>query len=168
VKRYIGGVDAGLMAGEFEDVTKLGFDGSGSVIGTGWRTEWVWSDPDASDSYWQGVADLNWSFRSGLSLAVEYFYNGRPVPVSTIGPEALVSAQPLYAGRHYTGLLIRQDITPFWQYQVVAIRNGDDASWVYSIPGPPGYLLSIRKSISPLVPNGLAAVIPVNMDDSKP
>jgi len=130
VKRYIGGVDAGLMAGEFEDVTKLGFDGSGSVIGTGWRTEWVWSDPDASDSYWQGVADLNWSFRSGLSLAVEYFYNGRPVPVSTIGPEALVSAQPLYAGRHYTGLLIRQDITPFWQYQVVAIRNGDDASWV--------------------------------------
>jgi len=73
VKRYIGGVDAGLMAGEFEDVTKLGFDGSGSVIGTGWRTEWVWSDPDASDSYWQGVADLNWSFRSGLSLAVEYF-----------------------------------------------------------------------------------------------
>lgn len=130
-KRYIGGVDAGLMAGEFENVTKVGFDGSGSVTGTGWRTEWVWSDPDVSDSYWQGVVDLNWSFQNGLNLAVEYFYNGRPFPVSAIGPEALVSAQPLYAGRHYTGLLMRQEVNPFWQYQVLAIRNGDDASWVF-------------------------------------
>lgn len=130
VKRYIAGVDAGLMAGEFEDVMKLGFDGSGSVMETGWRTEWVWSDPDVSDSYWQGVVDLNWSFRNGLTLALEYFYNGRPVPVSAIGPETLVSAQPIYAGRHYTGLLMRHDINPFWQYEVVALRNADDASWV--------------------------------------
>lgn len=130
VKRYIGGVDAGLMAGEFADVTRIGFDGSGSVIGTGWRTEFVWSDPDASDSYWQGVADLNWSFRNGFNLALEYFYNGRPVPPGNSGLGNLLSTDPLYAGRHYTGLLAWQDINPFWQYRVVAIRNVDDASWV--------------------------------------
>ncbi|WP_417531813.1 hypothetical protein [Marinobacter lipolyticus] len=129
-KRFVAGVDAGVMMGEFADVTKAGVSGSGSVVGTGWRAELVWSEPDTGDSYWQGVADLNWAFRNGLNLAVEYFYNGRPLPPGTPGLASLVSTQPLYAGRHYTGLLVWQDINPFWQYRVVTIRNADDASWV--------------------------------------
>jgi hypothetical protein len=129
-KRFVAGVDAGVMMGEFADVTKAGVSGSGSVAGTGWRTELVWSKPGAGDSYWQGVADLNWAFRNGLNLAVEYFYNGQPVPPGTTGLANLVSARPLYAGRHYAGLLVWQDINPFWQYRVVTIRNADDASWV--------------------------------------
>ena len=129
-KRFFAGVDAGLMVGEFADVTKAGFSGSGSVAGTGWRSELVWSEPDAGDSYWQGVADLNWAFRNGLNLAVEYFYNGRPVSPGLPGLAGLVSTQPVYAGRHYAGLLVWQDITPFWQYRLVTIRNVDDASWV--------------------------------------
>ncbi|WP_303290409.1 hypothetical protein [Marinobacter sp. SS5-14b] len=129
-KRFVAGVDAGVMMGEFADVTKAGVSGSGSVAGTGWRTELVWSKPGAGDSYWQGVADLNWAFRNGLNLAVEYFYNGQPVPPGTTGLANLVSARPLYAGRHYAGLLVWQDINPFWQYRVVTILNADDASWV--------------------------------------
>ncbi|WP_297791007.1 hypothetical protein [uncultured Marinobacter sp.] len=129
-KRFFAGVDAGVMMGEFADVTKAGLSGSGSVLGTGWRAELVWSEPDTRDSYWQGVADLNWAFRSGLNLAVEYFYNGQPVSPGAIHLASLVSAQPLYAGRHYAGLLVWQDINPFWQYRVVTIRNVDDASWV--------------------------------------
>ncbi len=129
-KRFFAGVDSGVMVGEFADVTKAGFSGSGSVAGTGWRSELVWSEPNAGDSYWQGVADLNWAFRNGLNLAVEYFYNGRPVSPGTTGLANLVSARPLYAGRHYAGLLVWQDINPFWQYRAVAIRNADDASWV--------------------------------------
>jgi len=129
-KRFVAGVDAGVMMGEFADVTKAGVSGSGSVAGTGWRTELVWSKPDAGDSYWQGVADLNWAFRNGLNLAVEYFYNGQPVSPGATGLASLVSAQPLYAGRHYAGLLVWQDINPFWLYRVVAVRNADDASWV--------------------------------------
>ncbi|MEQ9545072.1 MAG: hypothetical protein RIK85_03630 [Marinobacter sp.] len=130
VKRFFAGVDAGVMMGEFADVTKAGVSGSGSVVGTGWRAELVWSEPDTGDSYWQGVADLNWAFRNGLNLAVEYFYNGRPVSPGTPRLASLVSTQPLYAGRHYAGLLVWQDINSFWQYRVVTIRNADDASWV--------------------------------------
>ncbi len=129
-KRYIAGVDAGMMIGDFAGATRAGVSGSGSVAGTGWRTEIVWSEPDSGKSYWQGVADLNWAFRNGLNLALEYFYNGRPMPVTGRDPGQLASTQPLYSGRHYTGLLAWQDINPFWQYRVVAIRNADDASWV--------------------------------------
>lgn len=129
-KRFVAGVDAGVMVGEFAGATRAGISGSGSVAGTGWRTELVWSKPDAGDSYWQGVADLNWAFRNGLNLAVEYFRNGQPVSPGTTGLANLVSAQPLYAGRHYAGLLVWQDINPFWMYRVVAVRNADDASWV--------------------------------------
>ena len=64
-KRFVAGVDAGVMMGEFADVTKAGVSGSGSVAGTGWRTELVWSKPGAGDSYWQGVADLNRRFATG-------------------------------------------------------------------------------------------------------
>ena len=130
VKRYVAGVDAGLMLGEFADVTKAGLSGSSSLRGTGWRTELLWSQPAQGDSYWQAVADVNWSFRSGINLAVEYFYNGQPVPLQALDLSRLVASEPLYAGRHYTGVLVWQDINPFWQYRVVAIRNADDASWV--------------------------------------
>lgn len=130
-KRFLAGVDAGVMMGEFAGVTKAGVSGSGSVAGTGWRTELVWSESDPGDSYWQGVADLNWAFRNGLNLAGEYFYNGQPVPSGMTRLASLVSAQPRYAGRHYVGLLIWQEINPFWQYRVVTIRNVDDASWVF-------------------------------------
>lgn len=58
VKRYVAGVDAGLMLGEFADVTKAGLSGSGSLRGTGWRTELLWSQPAQGDSYWQAVADV--------------------------------------------------------------------------------------------------------------
>ena len=130
IKRYIGGVDAGLMAGEFADATRAGVSGSGSVSDIGWRTEIVWSEPDAGGSYWQAVADVNWAFRNGFNLALEYFYNGRPVSPENSGLASLVSTLPLYAGRHYAGLLAWQDINPFWQYRVVVIRNASDASWV--------------------------------------
>lgn len=118
------------MMGEFADVTKAGVSGSGSAAGTGWRAELVWSETDSGDRYWQGVADLNWAFRNGLNLAVEYFYNGQPLSPGTTALANLVAAQPLYAGRHYAGLLVWQDINPFWQYRVVTILNADDASWV--------------------------------------
>lgn len=130
VKRFVAGVDAGVMIGEFAGATKAGISGSGSVAGTGWRTEIVWSEPDTGDNYWQGVADLNWAFRNGFNLALEYFYNGQPAPSGNLDLLRLVSTHPLYTGRHYTGLLAWQDINPFWQYRVVAIRNVDDASWV--------------------------------------
>ena len=55
IKRFIGGIDASVMAGEFADVTKVGVSGSGSVAGTGWRTEVVWSGRDEADDYWQAV-----------------------------------------------------------------------------------------------------------------
>ena len=42
----------------------------------------------------------------------------------------LATTEPVYAASHYAGLLVSQDINPFWQYRVVAIRNADDASWV--------------------------------------
>ncbi|WP_146083429.1 hypothetical protein [Marinobacter flavimaris] len=129
-KRFVAGVDAGVMMGEFADVTKAGVSGSGSAAGTGWRAELVWSETDSGDRYWQGVADLNWAFRNGLNLAVEYFYNGQPLSPGTTALANLVAAQPLYAGRHYAGLLVWQDINPFWQYRVVTILNADDASWV--------------------------------------
>ncbi|MFE8069999.1 hypothetical protein QQM79_02980 [Marinobacteraceae bacterium S3BR75-40.1] len=130
VKRYVAGADLGLMAGEFADVSKAGLSGSGSLAGTGWRTEIVWSEPEVGGSYWQAVANLNWSFRNGVNLALEYFYNGRPVPLQTLDLSRLTATEALYAERHYTGLLVWQDINPFWQYRVVAIRNADDASWV--------------------------------------
>jgi len=130
IKRYIIGIDTGLMVGDFAEATKAGFSGSGSVTGTGWRTEIVWSDPDAGNTYWQGVADLSWAFPGGFNLAVEYFYNGQPEPQVGGDLARLLSTQPVYSGRHYTGLLAWQDISAFWQYRVVAIRNADDASWV--------------------------------------
>lgn len=129
-KRFFAGVDAGMMIGEFAGTSTAGVSGSGSMGGTGWRTEIVWRDPDTGDSYWQGVADLNWAFRNGFNLALEYFYNGQAVSSGSTGLSSLVSARPRYAGRHYTGLLVWKDINPFWQYRVVAIRNVDDASWV--------------------------------------
>ncbi|GAA0843380.1 hypothetical protein GCM10009113_13120 [Marinobacter szutsaonensis] len=130
IKRYFIGVDTGLMVGEFAEVTKAGFSGSGSVASTGWRTEIVWSDPRTGNNYWQGVADLNWAFPSGFNLAVEYFYNGQHEPQAGVDLVRLLSAHPIYSGRHYAGLLAWQDITAFWQYRVVAVRNADDASWV--------------------------------------
>ncbi|BEH15772.1 hypothetical protein [Marinobacter shengliensis] len=129
-KRFVAGVDAGVMIGEFADAARAGVSGSGSVVGTGWRTEIVWSEPKAGESYWQGVVDLNWSFRNGLNLGLEYFYNGQPLPPGNPDLLRLVSPRPIYTGQHYTGLLIWQEINPFWLYQVVAIRNTDDASWV--------------------------------------
>lgn len=153
VKRYIAGVDAGLMAGEFAGVTKAGLSGSGSVGGTAWRTEIVWSEQGGGDRYWQAVADLNWSFRDGVNLAAEYFYNGRPDPLQTPNLSAVTATEPLYAGRHYTGLLVWQDINPFWQYRVVAIRNADDASWVlyprsiWTLPVPGEIYLTVGAQV---------------------
>ncbi|MDL0433456.1 hypothetical protein QPM17_20135 [Marinobacter sp. TBZ242] len=129
-KRFVAGVDVGVMVGEFAGATRAGISGSGSVAGTGWRTELVWSEADTGDSYWQGVADLNWAFRNGFNLALEYFYNGQPPPPENLNLLRLVSTRPLYTGGHYAGLLVWQDINPFWQYRVVAIRNADDTSWV--------------------------------------
>ncbi|WP_417568136.1 hypothetical protein [Marinobacter sp.] len=131
VKRFVAGVDASVMAGTFADVTKAGIGGSGSLAGTGWRMEAVWSEPDEEARYWQAVADLNWSFRNGVNLALEYFYNGRPAPDPGLSLSRLAAGEPQYADRHYTGLLVWQDINPFWQYRVVAIRNADDHSWVF-------------------------------------
>lgn len=128
-KRFIAGIDASVMTGTFADVTKAGVSGSGSLAGTGWRTEAVWSERDTEEKYWQAVADLNWSFRNGINLAVEYFYNG----LSKEAPDLsrLAAGEPQYAGHHYTGLLFWQDITPFWQYRVIGIRNANDHSWVF-------------------------------------
>lgn len=128
-KRFIGGIDASVMAGTFADVSKAGVSGSGSLADTSWRMETVWSEPDTGDSYWQAVADLNWSFRNGINLALEYFYNGRPSSGQAVNLGRLVSTEPVYAGQHYTGLLIWQDLNAFWQYRVVALRNADDQSW---------------------------------------
>ena len=130
VKRFIGGIDASVMAGEFADVTKVGVSGSGSVAGTGWRTEIVWSDRDEADDYWQAVANLNWSLPNGVNLALEYFFNGHRVSLQALDLSRLATTEPVYAASHYAGLLVSQDINPFWQYRVVAIRNADDASWV--------------------------------------
>lgn len=129
-KRFVAGVDASVMIGDFAGTTKAGVSGSSSVAGTGWRTELVWSEADTGDGYWQGVADLNWAYRNGLNLALEYFYNGQPARPGNLDLLRLVSTRPLYTGRHYIGLLAWQDINPFWQYRVVVIRNADDASWV--------------------------------------
>ncbi|MGK7297411.1 MAG: hypothetical protein ACNS61_16590 [Candidatus Wenzhouxiangella sp. M2_3B_020] len=153
VKRYIAGVDAGLMAGEFAGVTKAGLSGSGSIGGTAWRTEIVWSERGGGDSDWQAVADLNWSFRNGVNVAAEYFYNGRPVALQTLSPSTVTTTEPRYAGRHYTGLLIWQDINPFWQYRVVAIGNADDASWVlyprstWTLPVPAEIYLTVGAQV---------------------
>ncbi len=130
VRRYIAGVDVSLMAGEFAGVDKVGLSGSGSVGGIGWRSEVVWSDSHETNSYWQAVADLNWSFQSGVNLALEYFYNGLPVPLDQQDPGRLVVTEALYASRHYAGLLVWQAVTPFWQYRVIVIRNADDGSGV--------------------------------------
>lgn len=142
-KRFVGGVDVSVMAGTFADVTRGGVSGSGSVGGIGWRMEAVWSEPEHENAYWQAVTDLNWSFRNGVNLALEYFYNGRPAGMgSALDLGRLVAGEPQYAGRHYTGLLVWQDVNPFWQYRLVAIRNADDASWVlyprstWSLPLP--------------------------------
>ncbi|MBL1273718.1 MAG: hypothetical protein COB25_014825 [Oceanospirillales bacterium] len=130
IKRFIGGIDASVMAGEFADVTKVGVSGSGSVAGTGWRTEMVWSDREEAVAYWQAVANLNWSLRNGVNLALEYYYNGKTVQPRTLEVSRLTSGEPHDAGRHYTGVLVSQDINPLWDYRVVVIRNADDASWV--------------------------------------
>lgn len=130
VRRYLAGVDASLMIGEFKAVTKIGLSGSGSVSDTGWRSEIVWNDDQEGGSYWQAVADLNWSFRVGLNLALEYFYNGLPATLEQLDPGRLVATEPSYANRRYLGVLVWQDVTPFWQYRVVAIRNVDDGSGV--------------------------------------
>lgn len=130
IKRFIGGIDASVMVGEFADVTKVGVSGSGSVAGTGWRTEMVWSDRDEADDYWQSVANLNWYLPNGVNLALEYFFNGYRVSLQALDLSRLAAIEPVYAASHYTGLLVSQDINPFWQYRVVAIRNADDASWV--------------------------------------
>lgn len=128
--RFLGGIDAGLMAGKFADNDKAGLGASGSLAYTGWRTEVVWTSPGQEASYWQAVGNLSWSHGSGLNLALEYFYNGHPIPHVSLGGSRVPGGEPIYAGQHYLGLLVFQDITPFWQYRVVVIRNADDASWV--------------------------------------
>ena len=66
---------------------------------------------------------------------------------------AVTATEPLYAGRHYTGLLVWQDINPFWQYRVVAIRNADDASWVlyprsiWTLPVPGEIYLTVGAQV---------------------
>ncbi|MBD3639504.1 MAG: hypothetical protein HUJ18_00785 [Marinobacter sp.] len=129
-KHVVAGVDAGVMLGEFADTVRAGISGSGSVGGVGWATEIVWIEPDADQDYWQAVVDLNWAFRNGFNLALEYFYNGLPESPDVPVMAGLLPARPLYAGRQYTGLLAWQDVSPFWAYRVVAIRNADDASWL--------------------------------------
>lgn len=130
VRRLLAGVDASLMAGKFAEETRVGLSGNGSIGDLGWRSEVVWSDREEASSYWQAVADLNWSFQSGVNLALEYFYNGLPVPLDQQAPGRLVVTEALYASRHYAGLLVWQEVTPFWQYRVIAIRNADDGSGV--------------------------------------
>jgi len=130
IKRFIGGIDASVMAGEFTDVTKVGVSGSGSVAGTGWRTEIVWSDSDEVASYWQAVANLNWGLRNGVNLALEYYYNGHTVQPRALDLSRFTASEPLETDSHYTGVLVSQNINPLWDYRVVVIRNADDASWV--------------------------------------
>jgi len=130
IKRFIGGIDASVMAGEFADVTKMGISGSGSVAGTGWRTEIVWSDREEARGYWQAVANLNWSLRNGVNLALEYYYNGNSLQPRALDLSRLTAGKPMDTSRHYTGALISQNINPLWEYRIVVIRNADDASWV--------------------------------------
>ncbi|WP_096275885.1 hypothetical protein [Marinobacter sp. LV10R510-11A] len=91
----------------------------------------VWSDRDEADDYWQAVTNLNWSLRNGVNLALEYYYNGQTVQPRALDLSRLTTSEPLDAGRHYTGMLVSQDINPLWDYRIVMIRNADDASWVF-------------------------------------
>ncbi len=126
--RTLNQADFSLMAGKFRSDTRLGLGTVWARRGTGVRLETVWASPENGNSYWQSVINLNRAFASGFNVALEYFSNGNPEAAPLLLPAPATTLR--YAGRHYLGLLLWQDVTAFWRYRVTILRNLSDRSWV--------------------------------------
>jgi len=131
VKRFVAGIDASIMAGEFSTTQAYGLSGAGNLGDAGWHGEAVWHKPDVGERYWQWVAGLTWASANGLDLGVEGFYNGHKVDTPLLDISRLVGGIPSYRGGGYLGATASQDLTPFLHYRVVAVLNLDDNSGAF-------------------------------------
>ena len=128
IKRFVGGLDTSLMAGQFATFQAVGVSGAGNLGEAGWHGEAVWHRPTYGSAYWQAVLGATWATPQGLDLGLEGFYNGNPLTVGGPTISRLAGGLSSYRHRRYLGAFAEQDLTPFLHYRLVAVLDNDDHS----------------------------------------
>lgn len=123
-----GEADIALMAAMIGDERVMGVDLTGNISEWTARLELMQSWQGTSGTYTQISAGVDGNivnswFENGLYLALEYFYNGDPVPVRRIALAQQTTDRLQTASRHQAGISIGYDVTPLLRLDALVISE---------------------------------------------
>ena len=127
IKAIFGRTDVALLGGTVPGRYIGGFDASTILFDGLLRGSMLYSRPDDYDNFFTAGAGYEYTFKNGLSLLVEYFYNGNALNHNRELMQAytqsvllgmnderyqVLANQFLTFNRHYGGIALGYDITP--------------------------------------------------------
>lgn len=113
----------------------FGLDITGNIGDAGARLEWMQSAGGVHGAFGQLVAGMDYTFQNemfpeGLYLAIEYFYNGAPVPLAAAslnGSDLLQSSSG-----QLLGFLAGYDLSALWRFDLIVLSDLEKKGWFAS------------------------------------
>lgn len=128
-KSNFGLSDWSVMAGEFGDDVKAGFDFASQIGLVGIKSELIYNDADLTKDYIEWVLGFDYTTQSGISFVIERYFNGDgATSPQNYNYTLLFDGKKLGLARHYVGGRVAKELSPLITVELISIWNLDDGS----------------------------------------
>lgn len=129
----LGSYDINLMGGRFRENEVVGFDFSGYLGDSGFRGEFTYTWEE-DRNFARGVLSFENTFKHGLTLLVEYLYNGGNLGSLDFGSIADLATYDSITtvNRHFLALQLGKQLYPLLNVQALSIIDLEEGSYFLS------------------------------------